>query len=212
MTASTQSGSIDQGAGAATAQHFSFFQPPPFDPVQCIPKKDRDQIFGFAVSEANVVAHEPLANGGNHWTFYLTVASKSLGSDERRLVQLDCTPSGMPAGGGGSGSKVNIVVSLLDDQKFSRAQCICRMSIRELVTVDDFVDVITKHGRHKYVFDDKGRGCKKWVADQMNLFLETGVFVQEYDVKNAKKDMMFQWDNFQRVGDHSDWAVGVYYQ
>ncbi|WYZ43713.1 hypothetical protein EsH8_VII_000149 [Colletotrichum jinshuiense] len=197
---------------SSTIRHFWTFQPPLFEPVQCIPKRDTDQIFGSAVLEASAVAHEPLDNGGNHWTFYLTIAANSPDSDERRLVQLDSTPSGTPAGGGGSGSKANIVISLLENQTFSRAQCICRLNTRESLTIRDFVDVITAHGREKYDFDERGRGCKKWTADQMDLFLKEGIFVQEDDITNAKSEMMFQWEGFQRKGDHSEWALGVYYQ
>ncbi|KAJ0158357.1 hypothetical protein CTA2_11791 [Colletotrichum tanaceti] len=197
---------------SANPRQFWSFQPPPFEPVQYIPKKDRDDIRGFAVLEAGAVAHEPLANGGNHWTFYLTVAPDPLlDLEDRRLVQLDSTPSGTPSGGGGSGSKANIVVSLLEDRGFSRAQCICRLKTRDSLTVGDLVDAITDHGREKYDFDDRGRGCKKWTADQMDLFLRAGILVQEDDVANAKKDMMFQWDAFRRTGEHSEWAVGVYY-
>lgn len=216
MAATTQSShtstdSSSNPAESAASQHVWSFQPPPFKPVQYIPKRDQDEIRGFAVLEARAVAHEPLDNGGNHWTFYLTVAPNPLDLGDRRLVQLDSTPSGTPSGGGGSGSKANVVISLLEDRGFSRAQCICRLKNRDSLTVGDFVDAITDHGREKYDFDDRGRGCKKWTADQMDLLLEVGVFVQEEDVANAKKEMMFQWDGFRRSGDHSEWAVGIYY-
>ncbi|GJC97632.1 hypothetical protein ColKHC_06458 [Colletotrichum higginsianum] len=216
MAATTQSShtstdSSSNPAESAASQHVWSFQPPPFEPVQYIPKRDQDDIRGFAVLETSAVAHEPLDNGGNHWTFYLTVAPNPLDTEDRRLVQLDSTPSGTPSGGGGSGSKANIVISLLEDREFSRAQCICRLKTRDSLTVGDFVDAITDHGREKYDFDDRGRGCKKWTADQMDLLLEVGIIVQEEDVANAKKDMMLQWDGFRRSGDHSEWAVGIYY-
>ncbi|WQF82710.1 hypothetical protein CDEST_07724 [Colletotrichum destructivum] len=216
MAATTQSShtsadSSSNPAESAASQHVWSFKPPPFEPVQYIPKRDRDETRGFAVLETSAVAHEPLNNGGNHWTFYLTVAPNPLDLEDRRLVQLDSTPSGTPSGGGGSGSKANIVISLLEDREFSRAQCICRLKTRDSLTIGDVVDAITDHGREKYDFDDRGRGCKKWTADQMDLFLKVGIFLQEDDVSNAKKDMMFQWDAFRRSGDHSEWALGIYY-
>ncbi|KAK1988656.1 hypothetical protein LZ30DRAFT_468431 [Colletotrichum cereale] len=224
MSASSQSNPVHPDAArdaadistavveSAAPQHIWSFKPPPFETVQCIPKKERSQIFGFAVLEASAVAHEPLANGGNHWTFYLTATPNPLDLSERRLIQLDSTPSGTTAGSGSSGSKANIVISLLEDRDFSRAHCICRQHTRDSLTVGDFVNAVTEYGRDKYDFDERGRGCKRWTADQMDLFLNLGLFVEEDDVRDAKNHMMFQWDGFQRIGDHSEWAVGPYYE
>ncbi|KAI8269523.1 hypothetical protein K4K58_001191 [Colletotrichum sp. SAR11_239] len=196
----------------ASTQQLWAFQPPKFEAVQCIPKKDREHIFSLSVLEASAVAHEPLVNGGNHWTFYLTVTPNHLDPDAWRLIQLDCTPSGTPAGGGGDGSKANIVISLLEDRQFSRAQCICRLTTRQPLKVSNFVDTIVEYGREKYDFDNKGQGCKKWVTEQMDLFLNVGIITDQDEVQSAKSEMMFQWEKFKHIDDHSMWAMGSYYQ
>ncbi|KAK2774920.1 hypothetical protein CKAH01_12973 [Colletotrichum kahawae] len=224
MAAIIQSTSIEQdstsdapwitsiASESTSTQQFWAFQPPKFEPVQFIPKKDREKILSLSVLEASAVAHEPLGNGGNHWTFYLTVTLNHLDPDASRLIQLDCTPSGTPAGGGGEGSKANIVISLLEDRQFSRAQCICRLTTRQPLKVSDLVDAVFEHGKEKYDFDNKGRGCKKWVAEQMDLFLEVGIITDQDEVQSAKSEMMFQWEKFKHTGDHSMWAMGSYYQ
>ncbi|KAF4828149.1 hypothetical protein CGCTS75_v007586 [Colletotrichum tropicale] len=225
MAATNQSTSIEQdstfdapeiplvASESSSTQQLWAFRPPKFEPVQFIPKKDREQILSLSVLEASAVAHEPLAKGGNHWTFYLTITPNTFEADAWRLMQLDCTPSGTPAGDGGDGSKANIVLSLLEDRQYSRAQCKCRLTTRQPLKVSDFIDTIIEHGREKYDFNNMGLGCKKWVADQMDLFLKAGIITDQEEVKHARSEMMFQWEKFEHIDDHSSWvSTGSYYQ
>ncbi|KAK7757133.1 hypothetical protein SLS62_000680 [Diatrype stigma] len=177
-----------------------------FKAIHFVPRGCEDGIRRETASEAYAVAHELLpAPGGNHWCFYIGLSNK-------RFVQIDATPSGIAGSIMPGGQKAYVVVSELTDL-FSQEQVqyVCKLSTRRDVTVGDFLDAITQHGREKYEFSDAARGCRYWTMTQIDLFLQLGLISDRAEAEQAKDDILVEYDDRKPTGNRLPLTVGQYY-
>jgi hypothetical protein len=48
-------------------------------------------------------------------------------------------------------------------------------------------------GQHKYEFNASGSGCRKWIADQIELFFDIGFIVDPVEVSNAQDFLLTEF-------------------
>ncbi|CAI7606313.1 unnamed protein product [Penicillium palitans] len=115
------------------------------------------------------VGGHQLAQGGNHWSFYLYV-----GRDQS--VRIDITPSyPVPSVTAPGGSKAYLLVGLLPYVYSHSASKVVEIQVRTGVKVKEFVDLLIQHNRHQYEFNAQGEGCRYWTDDQLTLFQRAGL-------------------------------------
>ncbi|GKZ37782.1 hypothetical protein AbraIFM66950_009540 [Aspergillus brasiliensis] len=178
-------------------------QRPPFEPLKFIPAKDKETILNRPIRAVDVVAHDPLDNGGNHWCFYLNATDTT-------SVQIDMTPSyDVPGITNPTGSKGIMIVSYLEhaDSISTTAQKVVRIEARPDCKAGDFVDVILDQKRHQYEFNSAGEGCRFWTTQQIDLFQRSGFLVNPDQVAAAKIAILTKWPS----GVGYPLVVGTYY-
>ncbi|KAJ6021998.1 hypothetical protein N7540_007502 [Penicillium herquei] len=165
---------------------------PIFQPLHFIPAIQQNEILDKKVQRMYAVAHERLAQGGNHWCFYFQVGTNS-------SVNLDITPSYMvPSTSISGGSKANMVLSDLMYVLSPATEKAVRLDVTPEKTVRDFVDILLQHGRHKYEFDDQGQGCRYWCYHQLDLLYQNGLLVNPPQIEEAKAAILLQWPGQQQ--------------
>ena len=163
------------------------YQPPLFQSLRYFPPEDRDMMLDLAVSWVDAVAHQRLATGGNHWCFYLRV-----GNDNS--VCVDLTPSySVPSVSKPGGSKGIMIVSYLECAMTNSATKAVRVDVRPGSKVRDFVSLLVNQRRHQYEFNSEGQGCRYWIADQMALFQNVGLFVNGSQITEARNAIRTQY-------------------
>ncbi|KAE8155339.1 hypothetical protein BDV25DRAFT_135088 [Aspergillus avenaceus] len=158
-----------------------------FDPIKFIPPRDKETILNLPVLSVNAVGHEKLPLGGNHWCFYLAIS-------DTESVSLDMIPTHtIPDTVNPKGSKGNLVVSRLDTLTPVSATKIVQLAVQSGLKVQDFVAAIEKEKRHQYEFNEIGQGCRTWVNDQMDLFIDSGLVIHAMQVVEAKRAVAKQY-------------------
>ena len=197
-------GNNQSDAVQCTQPVFQWPTPLPFCPIQYIPASESDTIPQWPVRTVNVTAHVLLPNGGNHWCFYLEV-------DNRISVWIDPSPTGPPGTVIQGGTKANIIVSRLEDPISEQAQHTSTLNVAPESTVGNFLNVIINAGRERYEFDQLGRGCRKWVTDQIDLFLQHGLIQNAVEANAAKDAILTEFDNRCPTGRRYPLVDGEYY-
>ncbi|KAB8259387.1 hypothetical protein BDV32DRAFT_124456 [Aspergillus pseudonomiae] len=175
-------------------------QPLSFNPIQYISTQEKQSIANLSISSLLAVAHEPLPQGGNHWSIYLT--------SETGYVRLDMTPSyTVPATVSPGGSKGILIVSRVDDLRLGTASKTVRLDVREGLKVSDFVDLLVREKRHLYEFNNAGQGCRFWVHHQIGLCWDEGLVVNGVQVEEARSAILVMYPEM--VG--YSLVVGEYY-
>lgn len=151
----------------------------------------------------DVVAHDPLDNGGNHWCFHLNVTDTT-------SVQIDMTPSyNVPGVTNPNGSKGILIISYLEHAVSisTTAQKAVQMEARPECKARDFVDLLVNQKRHQYEFNAAGEGCRYWATQQIDLFQRSGFLVNPSQVASAKNAILTKWPS----GVGYPLVVGTYY-
>lgn len=179
---------------------------PPFKPIVFVPSKSEENIRSFPVHRILAVAHPPIAEGpgGNHWCLYLSAGPM-------RTVRIDPNPSGIPGPTILGGSKANVVISELHEDRPSDAQHVDTLSVAPGLVVGQFIDAITNAGRHKYEFDETGRGCRMWTRDQVDLFLRLGLTTDPAEAQKVREDVSVEFAESKPTGVHLPLNRGAYY-
>ncbi|KAE8413115.1 hypothetical protein BDV36DRAFT_300232 [Aspergillus pseudocaelatus] len=173
----------------------------PFNPIQYIPSKVKKAILNLPILTLSAVAHEPLPQGGNHWSIYLSTS-------ETVYIRLDMTPSyTIPATVNRGGSKGILIVSRVDGLRLGTATKVVRLDVRGGLKVSDFVDLLVKEKRHLYEFNDAGQGCRFWVYHQIDLFWDVGLVVDGGQVEEARRAILVMYPQMVVYG----LVVGEYY-
>lgn len=178
------------------------FQRPAFQPLRFVPAGQQNEIMAKAIWWVDVVGHNRLPKGGNHWCLYLRVG-------ENRSVCIGITPSyTVPSTSIPGGSKANMIVSLLECAVSLSAQKVMKLDVLRGKTVGEFVDLFIQHGRHKYEFNSQGQGCRYWTDNQIDLLYQHGLLVNGAQIQAAKAAILTQWPD--QV--HYPLMQGGYYQ
>ncbi|KAJ5735631.1 uncharacterized protein N7483_000756 [Penicillium malachiteum] len=165
---------------------------PIFQPLHFIPVRQQSEILDKKVQWMYAVAHEKLAQGGNHWCFYFQIGTNN-------SVNLDITPSYMvPSTSIPGGSKANMVLSDLTYVLSPATEKSVRLDVASEKTVRDFVDLLLQHSRHKYEFNDQGQGCRYWCYHQLDLLCQSGLLVNLAQIEEAKAAILLQWPSQQQ--------------
>ncbi|KAE8343834.1 hypothetical protein BDV24DRAFT_161137 [Aspergillus arachidicola] len=139
-------------------------QQPPFTPVQYIPAKEKESVLNLPITSLTAIAHEPLPQGGNHWSIYLSIS-------ERDYVRLDMTPSYIvPATVNPGGSKGILIVSHVDDARLGMATKVVRLDVRGGL-----------------------KGCRFWVYHQIGLFWDEGLVVDGGQVEEVRRAILVMY-------------------
>ena len=107
-----------------------------------------------------LVAH-PLEHG-NHWCLYFPGTNDEPG-------RIDPTPDFL--WGTAGGMRALIVVSLLKYLTSWSAEHISILTEAPNLRIRHIIDAIMNAGRDRYEFNAAGAGCRKWLNDQIQLFL-----------------------------------------
>ncbi|TKW57227.1 hypothetical protein CTA1_2254 [Colletotrichum tanaceti] len=134
----TTSGLPSTSTNAPPPQQLWQIPIPKFQPLQFIPARNQATILDFTVGEVRAVAHDILPDGGNHWCFYLQIAS-DMRNPREQSVRIDPTPSGVPGAVIADGFKANVVVSLLAYEVSQQAQHVSHLAVSRGVKVRDFI-------------------------------------------------------------------------
>ncbi|PIG88613.1 hypothetical protein AARAC_000490 [Aspergillus arachidicola] len=144
-------------------------QQPPFTPLQYIPEKKKESVLNLPIISLTAVAHEPLPQGGDHWSIYLSIC-------ERDYVRLDMTPSYIvPATVNPGGSKKILIVSHVDDARLGMATKVVRLDVRGGLKVRDFTI------------------CSFWVYHQIGLFWDEGLVVDGGQVEEVRRAILVMY-------------------
>ncbi|PWY75727.1 hypothetical protein BO83DRAFT_463407 [Aspergillus eucalypticola CBS 122712] len=179
------------------------YQRPPFEPLQYVPARDRETMLDLPIRGVDVVAHDPLENGGNHWCFYLNVTDTT-------SVQIDMTPSyNIPGVTNPKGSKGFLIISYLEHAVpiSTTAQKVVRIEARPGCEARDFINLILSQKRHQYEFNFAGEGCRFWTTQQIDLFERSGFLINPSQVGAARDATLTKWPT--EVG--YPLVVGTYY-
>ncbi|OBT66618.1 hypothetical protein VE03_03942 [Pseudogymnoascus sp. 23342-1-I1] len=177
------------------------YTPPPFQPIHFVPANDEAEIRNRPLLALHLVAHEPLTNGANHWSFYLqTTPSTS--------ITLDATPSHtIPSTVLFNGSKAHLTISALPYLYPESATKVVSLSVREGLTVGGLVDLVVGEGRARYEFNGEGRGCRMWTTDLVTLFEGLGVVTDKAQAEEARRAIATEYPS----GKAFPLDVGAYY-
>ncbi|GLA74294.1 hypothetical protein AtubIFM55763_005530 [Aspergillus tubingensis] len=179
------------------------YQRPPFEPLQFVPARDREMILDRSIQGVNIVAHDPLENGSNHWCFYFNVTDTT-------SVKIDMTPSyNIPGVTNPNGSKGFLIISYLEHAVpiSTAAQKVVRIEARSGCRARDFIGLILSEKRHQYVFNFAGDGCRFWTTQQIDLFQRSGFLINRSQVAAAKDAILTKWPS----GVGYPLVVGTYY-
>ncbi|RAK89154.1 hypothetical protein BO79DRAFT_264452 [Aspergillus costaricaensis CBS 115574] len=176
-------------------------QRPPFEPLKFIPPGEREAVLDLPIRWVNVVAHDPLEGGGNHWCFYLNVT-------DARSVRIDMTPSyTVPGVTNRSGSKGIMVVSHLSYAVSRSAEKVMQIQSRPGCKARDFINLLVSQKRHQYEFTADGEGCRFWTDQQIDFLQRSGLLVDPTQVAAAKNAILTKWPS----GGRYPLVVGTYY-
>lgn len=190
--------------------------------IKFIPASKRDIILSTRIVSIEVVAHERLPNGGNHWAFYLhstptptTTTNNNDNNNNFHTTQLDVSPSySIPSSNPTlpGGSKAFLILSSYDHPHSTghSATKKVQLTVRQQppVTISEVVDLLTvRNRRHCYEFDNLGRGCRFWIRDQIPLLLEAGVIVDGVQAEEALAAILLEFPGKEEF----PMAVGEYY-
>ncbi|PYH70959.1 uncharacterized protein BO88DRAFT_242091 [Aspergillus vadensis CBS 113365] len=179
------------------------YQRPPFEPLQFVPARDREMMLDLPVRGIDVVAHDSLENGGNHWCFYLNVTDTT-------SVQFDMTPSyNIPGVTNPNGSKGLLVISYIEHAVpiSTTSQKVVRVDARPGSKARDFLSLILSQKRHQYEFNSAGEGCRFWTTQQIDLFQRSGILMNLPQVAEAKDAILTKWPS----GIGYPLVIGTYY-
>lgn len=155
--------------------------------VHFVPANREAAILDASVSRIFVVAHEALGST-NHWSLYLQTSSDG-------SVHIDCQPShSIPSTVLKGGSKANLIISELPTKVIdfnTEAQFV--VDVEPGLSVRQVYDCIVENGRHKYEFDENGVGCRNWVTDQLDLFYQAELLIDDGQIAEAKAGILTQW-------------------
>ena len=88
----------------------------------------------------------------NHWTMFLEL-------DREKSVKVDITPT--YANGEMTGL---ILLESKDYTMTNKAVKSLTFSLKDELHVKDVIEIIMRNGRDRYIFTDKGEGCRFWVC------------------------------------------------
>ncbi|EAS31004.3 uncharacterized protein CIMG_06483 [Coccidioides immitis RS] len=195
-------------------------EPAPDDLIKYIPPSAKSSLLARKIASIEVVAHEKLPNGGNHWAFYLhtipstTTFSESHSENDHQIIQFDVSPShSIPSTVLSGGSKAFLILStsphsLSNSGTFTKRLPLTVRQKPVLPTVQELVHLLTvKQHRHKYEFDDQGRGCRFWVRDQIPYLLDEGIIIDEEQAESAREAVLLEFPG----GKEFPVTIGRYY-
>ncbi|EEP79092.1 predicted protein [Uncinocarpus reesii 1704] len=196
-------------------------EPPADDLIKYIPPSAKASLLPRKITSIEVVAHERLPDGGNHWAFYLHTIPPDAPSEtattaatDDQIIQLDVSPSySIPSTVLPGGSKAFLILStnphsLSPFGTFTKRVPLTVRRKPDLPTVQELVHLltVTQH-RHRYEFDDHGRGCRFWVRDQIPFLLDEGVVTDEEQAELAREAVLLEFPD----GKEFPITIGRYY-
>ncbi|KAJ5865043.1 uncharacterized protein N7529_006959 [Penicillium soppii] len=154
--------------------------------IHFVPAKRQTQILEMEVKHIIAVPHQQEA-GTNHWCLYFSTSPTT-------SIRLDCQPSySVPSSILQGGSKADLIISELPYEAESDAQAKLILNTAFGLSFGRIWDQITRHGRHKYEFDENGVGCRCWITDQIDLLYELQIIIDENQVRDAIAAILKLW-------------------
>ncbi|WEW56173.1 hypothetical protein PRK78_001610 [Emydomyces testavorans] len=188
-------------------------QPPPPKLIKYIPPSAEPSLLPRQITSIEVVAHEKLPHGGNHWSFYLQTISTQTDNDPQ-TVQLDVSPSySIPSTILPGGSKAFLILSTNPHSLTPLGTSTKRLPLAvrqrpDLPSVQELMHLLTvRQHRHRYEFDDQGRGCRFWVRDQIPYLLDEGLIIDEEQAQRAREAILLEFPD----GKEFPLTIGRYY-
>ncbi|KAJ5779387.1 hypothetical protein N7457_007107 [Penicillium paradoxum] len=182
---------------------------PEWDPIIFIPWGQSHRILCQPIECIRVICLTSNVESGpeapNHWNFYISTSEEN-----KTAIMLECSP--------GFGEQTTILESgckaeILFEEKMTLSpddtQIVFTLGVSSGLTVGDLHQLIIRHGRHKYEFDDSLCNGRAWVADQVNLFNRHGVFTNQDDVALLDYQIRKRWPA--QVPAPLEMDRGVYY-
>ena len=121
----------------------------------------------------------------NHWLLHPVSPSTTF--------QLDFSPQGRADG------SATLIISERNDFDLDEIAKTAAFAVREGLQVKDLIDAITRAGLEKYLFSERGQGCRYWIGNVLKLLRDEGVITRTLEFNKGLATLEKVWEGREEV-------------